>query len=110
MRILNPGRDSKTQNYEMCNPNINICYKFTRTYSHLHFSHFVSSINQTINIILNNLSNFINNSKKYWRTGLRSWSRFQNSKTQNYEMYIPNLNICYKFTRTQLQIKYSHFI
>ena len=50
MRILNPGRDSKTQNYEMCNPNINICYKFTRTQLHKLFSHFVSSINQTIKI------------------------------------------------------------
>jgi hypothetical protein len=34
----------------------------------------------------------------------------RDSKTQNYEMYIPNINIYYKFTRTQLQIKYSHFV
>lgn len=47
MRICDPGRDSKTQNYEMCNPNINICYKFTRTQLHKLFSHFVSSINLT---------------------------------------------------------------
>ena len=42
-------------------PNLNICYKFTRTQLHKLFSHFVSSINQTMNRILNILSVFENN-------------------------------------------------
>ena len=87
--------------------NINIYYKFTRTYSHLHFLHFVSSINQTINIILNNLSNFINNCGNIL---MRILNPGRDSKTQNYEMCNPNINICYKFTRTYSHLHFLHFV